>query len=145
MMRPLSNLILWLVVGLLIASWPLTVGVVRFMGSPQPNWFADQRRGIVLLAQYEEARAIVLRDGSLVFVYPKWLEDPSTNNQKFHGYRSKFRLWPLTVMGIVLATYLGVLPVLRRYRRGKSGLCRYCAYPRMGASSDRCPECGEKW
>jgi len=145
-MRSLSNLILWLVVGLLIVSWPLTVGVVRFMGSPQPNWFADQRRGIVLLAQYEEARAIALREGSLVFVYPKWLEDPSTNKLAIvHGYESEFRLWPLTVIGIVIAAYLVVLPVLRRYRRRRAGLCRHCAYPRIGATSDRCPECGQKW
>ncbi len=34
------------------------------------------------------------------------------------------------------------LPVLRRWRRGRRGLCVSCGYDLRGASGERCPECG---
>ncbi len=61
---------------------------------------------------------------------------------------SQEALWPFFAswIGLCLAVlaYLHLLPVHRRRKRKKLGLCIKCGYDLRG-SKDRCPECGEEF
>ena len=51
-------------------------------------------------------------------------------------------LWLPSLPLLALVLSLGVIPLLRRRKRKKLGLCVKCGYD-LRASKERCPECGE--
>ena len=53
-------------------------------------------------------------------------------------------LWVPTVILALLSYFTGFLPLYRRRKRKKLGLCVKCGYD-LRASKDRCPECGEEF
>ena len=89
MFRSLSSLALCLGLASLIASWPLSVWLVRSLGSQQPNWFADPRPGIAVLERFASGEALLLCEGSIVFVYPRALPDSWTGRRRIvYGFES---------------------------------------------------------
>ena len=53
-------------------------------------------------------------------------------------------LWIPTILFGSLFSYWYALPLHRRYKRTKLGLCVKCGYDLRG-SSERCPECGQEF
>ena len=53
-------------------------------------------------------------------------------------------LWVPSVIFALLSYFTGFLPLYRRRKRKKLGLCVKCGYD-LRASKDRCPECGEEF
>ena len=53
-------------------------------------------------------------------------------------------LWVPSVIFALLSYFTGFLPLYRRRKRKKLGLCLKCGYD-LRASKDRCPECGQEF
>lgn len=131
--------VLWMLVILLVVSWPLSLWIVPAFGGPQPNWLWKGGSAI-LLVEFDNEHAMLLFPGELVYMYPRtvnWRGVPSV----IYGSEQRFVLWPLTLIGVILGLYLNLFPDLRRSRRRAKNLCTECAYDLRG-SKDRCPECG---
>ncbi len=89
--------------------------------------------------------------GTIVLGGPWWASfAPSFWNGAITVGGSTFRMWSLSIplwMPIALFGFLfwrSFLPLHRRRKRKKLGLCVKCGYD-LRASKDRCPECGESF
>ncbi len=72
----------------------------------------------------------------------KGLETRWRPSLSFKPFRFILPLWMVTGSFAAMACYLYFLPLQRRRKRKKLGLCLKCGYDLRG-SKDRCPECGE--
>ena len=88
--------------------------------------------------------------GTIVFSGPWWSSfAPSFGNSAITVGGSTFRMWSLSIplwMPIALFGFLfwrSFVPLYRRRKRKKLGLCLKCGYDLRG-SSERCPECGKE-
>jgi len=86
--------------------------------------------------------------GTIVFSGPWWSSfAPSFGNSAITVGGSTFRMWSLSIplwMPIALFGFLfwrSFVPLYRRRKRKKLGLCIRCGYDLRG-SKGRCPECG---
>ncbi len=139
------KIVLWLLVILLVVCWPLSLWIVPAFGGPQPNWLWNGGAAIVLV-EFDSAHAILLFPGELMYIHPRtanWT-DIQTTPTAISGFKERFDLWPLTLIGAILGAYLGLFPNLRRSRRRAKKLCAECAYDLRG-SKERCPECGTEF
>ncbi len=133
---------LWMLVLVLVASWPLSLWTVPAFGGPQPKWLWRSGPAIVLV-EFDPAHAILMFPGELVYIYSRtanW-SIAQTMPSTVYGFTQHFDLWPLSLIGVILGAYVGLFPHLRRSRRKAKNLCTQCAYDLRG-SEDRCPECG---
>ncbi len=137
--------VLWMLVILLVVSWPLSLWIAPAFGGPQPNWLWYGGTAVVLV-EFDSRHAILLFPGELVYIHPRtanWSDVP-TGPTTVYGFKERFDLWPLTLIGVILTVYVGLFPHLRRSRRRAKNLCTECAYD-LRASKDRCPECGQEF
>ena len=137
----IRKIVLWMLVILLLVPWPLSLWIVPAFGGPQPNWMWKDETAIVLV-EFDIAHAILLFPGELMYIYSRsanWsVVQPARTT--VYGFKQRFDLWPLTLIGIIFGAYIGLLPHLRRSRRRAKNLCTQCAYDLRG-SKERCPEC----
>lgn len=137
--------VLWMLVFLLVVSWPLSLWIVPAFGGPQPNWLWKSEPATVLV-EFDTAHAILLFPGELVYIYSRtanW-SFAQTVPTTVNGFAQHFDLWPLTLIGVILGAYVGLFPDLRRSKRRAKNLCTECAYHLRG-SQQRCPECGTEF
>ena len=133
---------LWILVILLLVSWPLSLWIVPTFGGPQPNWMWNGGTAIMLV-EFDRPHAILLFPGEVVYMYSrsaKW-SVAETARITVSGFERRFDLWPPTLIGAILGIYVGLFPHLQRSRRRAKDLCTECAYDLRG-SKERCPECG---
>ncbi len=104
--------------------------------------------------------AIVLGEGAIIYAYLPGGADSGWSIQEFRGFDTRwlpdyeydttfsvliachFPLWIPTIVFAALSLWSGYVPIRRRRKRKKLGLCLKCGYD-LRASKDRCPECGE--
>ncbi len=107
--------------------------------------------------------AIVLGEGAMIYVcLPFEADDSGWSIQEFRGFDTRWLpdyeydpmfslllawylpLWIPTTVFAALSLWLGFVPLHRRRKREKLGLCLKCGYDLRG-SKDRCPECGQEF
>ena len=126
---------LWMLVILLVVSWPLSLWIVPAFGGPQPKWL--WKGEAIVLVEFDGAHAILLFPGKLMCIYPRTVSSTTV------AFEQWFELWPLTLIGVIGGIYVGLFPHLRRSRRRAKNLGAECGYDLRG-SEDRCPECGQE-
>ncbi len=89
--------------------------------------------------------------GTIFFSGPWWSSfAPSFGNSAINVGGSTFRMWSLSIplwMPTALFGFLfwrSFVPLYRRRKRKKLGLCLKCGYDLRG-SQERCPECGTEF
>lgn len=80
----------------------------------------------------------------------EWVFDPSFKGDgTSFGYYDKVKplvFFPFWFLVIIFAVYpsLLLIPIVRRVRRSRKGLCLYCGYNLTGNVTGVCPECGTR-
>ncbi len=113
-------------------------------------------------SQKNEGFDIVLDEGAMTYVFMPLGATPGWRIGGFGGFDTRwlpdyeydttfslllawyFPLWIPTTVFAALSLWLGYVPMRRRRKRKKLGLCLKCGYD-LRASKDRCPECGEEF
>ena len=135
-------------IGLLISVglWGVSyVSDVRYVGDS--GWYASAWLGALWIGSDELPNR--RRYGSLVLAldtsrfYVGYIHWWPTFHRGGYGFILILPLWmpAIVCMSALLCVYL---PLHRRRKRKKLGLCLKCGYDLRG-STDRCPECGEEF
>ena len=129
----LSLIGLLLSVGLWGASY-------RVMSYSSGSWLLSFSRGQLVYVAHLQGKPV----SSYVIPGQFWMPVDITIGKpgNMHRVRSVPLLYPTLIFALLPAYAL--LPLHRRRKRKKLGLCLKCGYD-LRASKDRCPECGEEF